>query len=275
LTFVAIGIQSCDYFPIEEEKELVLAEVGDEKLVWDKAKRYVPAFFTTEDSVQKVERYIDSWITNKLLISTAKTDGEIDFDALDVKVNKLKEDLIIHEYNSNYIRNNLDTAISLRDVEKYYIENRKNFILKEKVIKGSFIKIRDVSPLVPDVRKAFASKDTSALVKLKEMSQSQATNYLFSEDNWISLKSILSNVSFLNRNEIDKLLLRKELVKEYKNDIYFIRINEIKNEQDIAPLEIKMETVKSIILNERKLHLIESLKDTIYSNAKKGEFKRL
>lgn len=135
--------------------------------------------------------------------------------------------------------------------------------------------MRDVSPLLPEVRKVFALKDTSALVKLKDMSQSQATNYLFSEDSWVSLNSILSNVSSLQSYEKDQLLLRKQLVKQYKSDVYFIRINEIVKEQEIAPLEIKKETVKNIILNERKLSLIESLKDTIYSNAKKGEFKRL
>lgn len=258
----------------DKKKEPVIAKVGKKKLTWSEARRYVPAFFSKEDSIQKTNRYIETWVTRQLIIDKAKEEAKIDFEAIDAKVDKLKDDLIIHEFNSKHVEQNLDTAISQEELKKYYNENKDNFILKEKIIKGYFIKLGNVSPLLDQMTKTFSKNDSTTVEELKKMSQSQATNYLFSEDTWITLNSILYSTPLIKSpQDVDYLLRNKQIIKQIENDFYFIRIEDLKNEQEIAPFETKEETITHIILNKRKNNLIDYLKDTTYSNAKKSEYK--
>lgn len=219
-----------------------------------------------------MERYIELWTTNKLIIDRAEKDVEIDFETFNAKANKLKEDLIIHEYNNHYLRQNLDTTFTDKELEDYYLEHKSNFVLKEKIIKGFFIKMRLTSPLLKEFKRTFKKNDSTSLVELKKMSQSQATNYLFVENTWTDLGSIISNLPQpVGSKDLSSLLKRKELTIQSDDDIYFVRVFDIRVEEEIAPMEMKLQTIKNIILNERKLSLIHTLKDTIYTNSKKRD----
>ena len=54
-------------------------------------------------------------------------------------------------------------------------------------------------------------------------------------------------------------------------DIYFIRILDLKDQGEIAPLEYVKEEIKSILLNQRKLKTIEIIKTKLFEDAKQSD----
>ena len=53
-------------------------------------------------------------------------------------------------------------------------------------------------------------------------------------------------------------------------DVYFIRIINLKEQGEIAPLEYVIEQIKSILLNQRKLKTVEVIKTKLFEDAKQS-----
>ncbi|MDZ7650778.1 MAG: hypothetical protein U5K54_28605 [Cytophagales bacterium] len=57
------------------------------------------------------------------------------------KVLDYRYSLIGYEYQNYYIKKNLDDSVSEREIQEYYKEGLDNFILKQNIIQGTFIKV--------------------------------------------------------------------------------------------------------------------------------------
>ena len=53
-------------------------------------------------------------------------------------------------------------------------------------------------------------------------------------------------------------------------DVYLIRLINLKEQGEIAPIEYVKEEIKSILLNERKLKTVEVIKSKLFEDAKQS-----
>ena len=89
-----------------------------------------------DDSAKLVEAYIDSWIRKQLLIQEASRKIDINEAEVERKVLDYRYSIIAYEYQNYYIKQNLDTAVSNAEIEKYYKDNIDNFILKQNIVQA-------------------------------------------------------------------------------------------------------------------------------------------
>lgn len=211
-----------------------------------------------------MQKFVKEWQLKKKTLLRAQQDTLIDLNAINYKVERLKEDLIIHEYYANYIDKNLETEVSPADISAYYNKNPSNFVLKEKVVKGLVIKIASDNPLIWKVRRQFGRSDTASYAQLVEMATAQATNYTFSTNEWITFADmIIETPVYQNNNQQERLLSQKQIILTQNENTYLLKITEIKDAGETAPLQLKTQTIRRIILNERKKNLIANLQEKI------------
>src|SRR5688572_11874339 len=140
-------IASCDFIkmrnknPGEDENRQPVARVNTAFLYKDELQGIVPPNATKEDSASWVEAYIDSWIRKQLLIQEASRKININEAEVERKILDYRYSIIAYEYQTQYIKQNLDTLVNAPEIEVYYKNNIDNFILKQNIIRATFMKV--------------------------------------------------------------------------------------------------------------------------------------
>ena len=66
------------------------------------------------------------------------------------------------------------------------------------------------------------------------------------------------------------IMTNKTMILKDSLDGYFIRIMNLKEQGEIAPIEYVKEEIKSILLNQRKLKTVEVIKTKLFEDAKQS-----
>lgn len=238
----------------------MVSSFKEKELFWEDIEGYIPPFKNPQDSLFKVQSYVTKWISRQQSLEKAQLDSSIDFNRINRKLERLKEDLIIHEYHSNYVDKHLDKNISEQEIKAYYEKNKNVFTLKEPIIKGLFVKITNRSKNLYKIERYGGKTDSTNQARLKKIVEAEATNYDLDINSWKKLSDYLIRTPFYHSdNEIMKLKRNKTLRKEKDGFVYFIKIFDYLEAKEIAPLETRESTIKHIILNDRKQDLIKRL----------------
>ena len=73
-----------------------------------------------DDSIAIVRDFVEKWVRNQLILSKAElnlTDEEKDVEQ---QIDNYRTSLLIYAYEQSYLRQNLDTVVTDKEVEKYY-----------------------------------------------------------------------------------------------------------------------------------------------------------
>ena len=93
-----------------------------------------------------------------------------------------------------------------------------------------------------------------------------------SDSLWITRNNLKSKVQFLNQNNFDRYIKKSKLFKiEDTLGVYLFLVKEILNKGDMAPREVTFPTIKSIIINQRKLEFVKKFKKDIIQDAIKSK----
>jgi len=222
-----------------------------------------------QDSASRVERYVNSWIRNQLLIDEASTKMDFDEAEIERKIQEYRYSLMGYEYQSFYINQYLDTEVSDEEILKYYGDNIDNFPLRQNIIRGRIIKIPKAAPKVNQVQRWMKSNREQDLNDLRQYCLTYATLYSLEDSLWINFDELVKNtpvaevpdkVNFLKRNNYTEF--------SDEESLFFLRINEYKVLNDTSPVEIVYDQVRNIIMNRRKVELANKLEEDVYERAK-------
>src|ERR1044071_35404 len=149
--FVIIVATSCDLIRMKKDTSpgagrKAVARVNDVYLYQDELAGIVSDRVSKEDSATRVQTYVDSWIRKQLLISQAMKTIDINEAEVERKVLEYRYTLIGYEYQNFYINKNLDDSVSDAEIQKYYNEHIDNFILKQNIVRGTFIVVPKGDP---------------------------------------------------------------------------------------------------------------------------------
>jgi hypothetical protein len=221
-----------------------------------------------QDSAQLIEAYIDSWIRKQLLIQEASRKIDINEAQVERKILDYRYSIIAYEYQTFYIKQHLDTAVSRDEIEKYYKANVDNFILKQNIVQGTFIKVPKNAPRTGKIKDLIFSTRESDENELKSYCLSFSVAYHISGSNWIAFDDLVKNSPLLEiPNKIQFLKSNPYFETSDENFLYFLRVRQYRILDNISPLEFVMDDIKNIILNKRKVELAKQLEDEVYKYA--------
>lgn len=271
---VMLLLSGCDLIQFKKEtatqdpQRVPVARVNRAFLYKDELAGIVPVGATKEDSTVRMEAYINSWIRKQLLLQEAARKIDINEAEVERKILDYRYSLIAYEYQAFYIKQNLDTAINAPEIEQYYKDNLDNFILKQNIVRATFIKVPKTAPRTNKIKDLIFSTKEKDQDELKSYCLSFSTAYHLVDSTWMVFDELVKNSPLVEiPNKIQ--FLKANPYYETSDDayLYFLRVKEYRISDNISPLEFVRDDIRTIILNKRKVALAKQLEDEIYNTA--------
>jgi hypothetical protein len=253
--------------PTAKEGEKPLARVLDHYLYKSDMSGFIPAGITGDDSIAMARDFKERWIRNQLLLNKAELNLTDEEKNVEQQIENYRSSLLIYAYEQSYIRQHLDTVVTDSEIENFYKENQSNFILNGTLIKGVFIKIPVKSPDAGKVRQWYRSDNPESIKNLEGYCFKYATVYDHFNDGWVKLNEVLPMIPAVSANSEAMITSRRYIEARDTAFLYFLNAKEIASSGNVSPLEIVKNDIESIILNKRKISLINELESNIYSDA--------
>lgn len=272
LLVIVTSLTGCDaVFKGNNEAEAVrkpIARVQNSYLYLDELKGIIPQGTASQDSAVRAEAYIDSWIRKQLLIQEATRKMDINEVEIERKILDYKYSIIAYEFQTYYIKQHLDTAVSKKEIEAYYKANIDNFILKQNIVQATFIKVPKTAPRTEKIKEMIYSDNEKNERELKSYCLSFSAAYHLSDSSWIVFDDLVRNSPMAEiPNKIQFLKSNPYYETSDDNYLYFLKVDRYQITDNISPLEFVGGEIKNIILNKRKVELAKRLEDEVFTQA--------
>jgi hypothetical protein len=253
-----------------EPASKTIAKAGNESLSLDEYKENYISIESVKDSTILAKRSIESWAIESLFYQEAMTKLNADEIDIDKQVEAYKKSLVNYIYQTKLIEANLDTNISLPEIEQYYSEHEDNFILKENIVKVNYFKIPVKASGLEKIKRllrsyAYVPKDVE---QLKNLCMQNAENFFMNDSTWLFLEDVKKEIPKL-RDQPDFNLSQGRVV-EFTDDLYYyyLKIKEVKVKNGLSPLNFEKQNIKNFIINKKKTELINQYKLQLLEKAK-------
>jgi len=270
--FGLLILHACKY-PLLNKEETVLARVGDEYFYEAELKDLIPDGTSPKDSIILVRNFVNNWVKTTLMVQQAEknlTGGQLNFDQ---QLRDYKNSLITFKYESEWIKQNLDTVVSEEEIKDYYNNHLSNFELKENIVKVFYIVLDKDAEQNLNINSVIKLPDSLMLDSLEVLCELYADLYYLDTANWVRFNKLQKYIPIETYNQELFLKENKFIRLNKAEEVYLVKFFDYKIKDDISPLELKYRNIRNIIINKRKTELIKKMRDDIYQNAlEKKEF---
>ena len=257
----------CDFFKTTDDRQPV-ARVNDTYLYEEDIADVVPEGVSKEDSLVLVNAYINRWARQLLLMDGAllnlSEDKQSEFSKL---VEQYKSDLFTKAYLEGLVKKNIDTVVDVSEAKVFYESNKESFKLNDVLLQFRYVSL-PLNPVGLDTItkrfKRFEAKDKRYLDSISV----QFKSYSLNDSLWVKYNQVAEKVAIVNQeNKIE--LLKKSNFLQLKDSInlYLMQVNDVRLQNEYAPLEYVLPSIKQIVINKRKLELIKQLENDITKDA--------
>ena len=260
----------CDFFKTTDDRKPV-ARVNDTYLYEEDIADVVPEGVSKEDSLVLVNAYLNRWARQLLLMDGAllnlSEDKQSEFSKL---VEQYKSDLFTKAYLEGLVKKNIDTVVDVSEAKVFYESNKESFKLNDVLLQFRYVSL-PLNPVGLDTItkrfKRFEAKDKRYLDSISV----QFKSYSLNDSLWVKYNQVAEKVAVVNQeNKIE--LLKKSNFLQLKDSInlYLMQVNDVRLQNEYAPLEYVLPSIKQIVINKRKLELIKQLENDITKDAIKN-----
>ncbi|MTI39813.1 peptidyl-prolyl cis-trans isomerase [Fulvivirga lutimaris] len=278
LFIILLVASSCDLIKMKEDptqetvKANPVARVGENYLYPEDLEGIATSGMSIEDSTERTMRFVNNWIRKQLLIGEAATRIEFDEAEIERKILDYRYSLMGYEYQSYYINQNLNMEVDDAEIESYYNENIDNFILKQNIIRGRFIKLPTGAPKMDRVKTLLNSTREENIEELNSYALSFAATYQLNDSVWMVFDEVIKNSPLAEiPNKVQFLQSNRYIETADVQFRYFLKILEYRISDNTSPLEFVKEDIKNIIINKRKVQLAQQLEEDVYERATKNK----
>ena len=275
---IAAFVAGCEFIKMKNESDgtdgnrAVVARVNNAYLYRDELVGIVNNSVSKEDSTSRVEAYIDSWVRKQLLIQEASKKIHINEAEVERKILDYRYSIIAYEYLSQYVKQNLDTVVADNEIESYYKGNIDNFILKQNIVRATYIKVPKNAPKIEKIKSLIFSKNDRDRNELKSYCLSFSSAYHLADSSWIIFDELVRNSPMVEiPNKVQFLKMNPYYETEDEAFRYFLKVEEYRISDNVSPLEFVRDEITNIILNKRKVELAKKLEDEVYNKARESE----
>jgi hypothetical protein len=271
LIFFFIVFSCKNEIRLTEEKPV--ARVLDKTLTAADMKEIFPEGVSAEDSVQIAKNFIEKWVRKQLLLNKAELNLTDDEKDVKEQIENYRSSLLIYKYEQSLLKQKLDTTIRNEEIEEYYNQNASNFLLNRDIVKSIYIKVPRSAPEIYKLRQWYRSDDPESIKNLEAYCFQHAETYDFFNESWVDFSGLLDKIPVQIGNSGNYLRYRQTIEASDSVCHYFVRIYDYALSGEPSPLELVKNDIEKIILNKRKITLLNELETSIYSDAQnRGQF---
>lgn len=260
-------LPSCSLFHKKAPAAKPIAKAFDTYLYATDLQGLIPKGTLAKDSAETVKKYIKQWTEEQVLLHQAENNlSEQQLD-LSKQLEDYKNSLIIYTYEKELVSQKLDTLVSDSAIENYYNQNKKDFELKNDIVKIVYVKVNKKAPNIDKLKGWMTSSDTKDREKLSKYCYQFASNFFLDDNVWLMFDDVLKEVPIQTYNQ-DLFLQNNRFVHiEDSTNTYLLSIKGYMVKNSISPLSFEKDNIKKILLNQRKMNLIDQMKKNLYEKA--------
>ena len=234
----------------------------------DDIKNSIPKGTKADDSLSLIKKYINSWVSEQLVLHAAEDNLNKAQKNVDQQLKDYRNSLITYEFEKELVSQKLDTNVSNAEIEAYYNQNKNNFELKNNIIKVVYVKVNKKAPQIEKLKlwcRSDAPKDKELLLNYCHQ---YAENFYLDDNVWLLFDDLLKEIP-IQPTYNKELFLQNNRFLEVSDpaSLYFVNIKGFQIKNSISPLSFERENIKNIILNKRKLKLINKMKEDLFKAA--------
>ena len=266
IVLVALAAVAC--VPNGAAELEVLAELGNKKLYIEDISDHLPkpGQMDEADSISLVNRLIRQWAENELLVEAAEFNLTTELEDFEGLVKQYRNDLLKHAYIDGYVRQHLDTTISQQQIQDYYDQNLNNFELKESIVQAYYAAAPLKAQKTQEAKRWFLSdRYQEKYLDWAEVFVTKQSNY--GDSAWVPMMDFLQEIPLESTNPYNYLNRRKRFTCEDTALVYFVQVNALLIKDSYSPLPYVEERIKKVLLNKRRLTLIEQIEEKIIEHA--------
>ncbi|MFN2428660.1 MAG: hypothetical protein ABR574_01500 [Cryomorphaceae bacterium] len=262
----AIALSACKSDTPEESD--VVVRVYNEYLLKDELADKMPRSYSAEDSASIADQIVNNWVRQTAVVKFAEqhlTEEQKDFSQ---QLEDYRNSLVTYAYERELINQKLDTIVDDAEIQDYYDENIQNFKLRSYIVKLRFIKMSPDAPKLKKVESWFMSDEPDDFDKLYDYCRKYAENFYFKDENWLYLEEFLKEVP-IDESDWNNFLKNTTYLKfESGAYLYLIRIYDYRLKDDRSPMALELDGIKELILNKRKVELINQMREDVVTEAR-------
>jgi len=254
--------------PSVEQKGKIVAKLNSTALHDQDLGHVVPKGLSKTDSVAFLKAYINTWASEEAFYQQAVNYLSEDEQDITKEVENFKKQLISYRFQVKLVNEKLDTVISNDEIEAYYNANLENFLLKNNIVKVLYVKTPASIPNLEKLKKLCYSMDPKDLELLKALCIQYANNYYMNGNTWLMFDDLKKEMSQLN--EVPEYTVQKGKTFEFTDvaNFYFLRIIDVRAKNTLSPLNFERNNIKTMLINQRKQKLIDTIKKDFFGKAK-------
>lgn len=215
-----------------------------------------------EDSMAIIQTFRDRWIREALILHQAEQNKPENLD-IETLVNNYRESLLKNAYEQVVVEEELDSTIAPEELLAFYEKNKEQYELKTPIIRCFFLKLPLPIGDRDSVRVWWSNPNPKNLQKLEQYCVQNNGTFIFNDSLWTRLEEVaieLPKGSLTAENVAGK----RDFQQRDDKYQYFLKVFEVKNRKEIAPLAFIEEQARKVILHSRKLKLMQKKKEELY-----------
>lgn len=241
-------------------------EINGDVLYAEDIRQVIPLGLSDADSALFAERYIRNWAQDVLFYQNAIRNIP-DTKDIDRLVENYRRSLFEHEYQRRLIEQKFSSEISQEEIEQFYNDNRRLFVLDESLIKGLFLKIPNRSHDLADIRRLYTQMDDESFEEIEKYCIRNAARCEFFYDNWRTVAEI--EVLLPAMDEPLEKELKSGVNMEFKDEeyIYLLNVSEFVARGGIEPLDHASTRIRGLLINSNEVTYMRKIKEDLYDAA--------
>ena len=272
LVFILVlcSVLSCADWSTENDR--VVARVGDVYLYSSDFQKELGEFIDDTDSILKSRNYIDSWARSQLFVQTAKRNlSDSVLGDMEQLIDQYRIELFTNAYVQSVVNTSLDTIVSTVEIDSFLEANQGVFKINTPLYKARFIHLPPDNVDQYEIQRSFQRFNQEDRYFLDSLSF-QYYNYLLKDSIWLNKRKLISELSFLDRENPDKYLKKSQFFRvEDSLGVYLLFIEDLLKKGETAPRVMLESTIKNIIRNQRKLKFTKQFEKDIVQDAIKSK----
>ena len=267
---ISLLLVSCDFFKKSEGVNPV-ARVNETYLYKEDIIDVVPKGASKEDSTLVVNAYINRWARQLLLMDGALINlSEKKQNEFSRLVEQYKNDLYAKAYLEGLVKKNIDSLVKTEEAELFYEANKESFKLNDDLIQFRYVSL-PLNPINLDTIKTrfkrFEAKDKRYLDSISV----QFKSYSLNDSIWVKLNRVAEKIPIINSSNKNQLLKKTNFLQLKDSlNLYLMQVNDVRLQNDYAPMDYVKTSINKIVINKRKLELIKQLENDITKDAIKN-----
>ncbi|MFO7977919.1 MAG: hypothetical protein R6U64_04605 [Bacteroidales bacterium] len=261
-----LSFSSCGWFQGSAGKDPV-ARVNNQYLYRNDLLHVVPSNTSAADSTLLIQRYIEKWIHQQVLLQEASRSLSADEKkSFEKQLQDYHHSLMIFAWENQQVDEHLDTLVGDQELLEYYEKDKESFQLRQNIARVRYVKIpRTID--TNNVTRLMSSEDEESQEELEDYCLEHAASYLLDDEVWLIFKDLQREIPI--ETDDPESFLRNNRIVELSDDYYryYLHIMDYKLKGGIPPLAFERDNIRNIIINERKLRFMNQLRNQLYQEA--------